>query len=114
AGLIDQRGRIPGLRQILLVDGAAASIGGLLGVSSVTAYIESAAGVAEGARTGLHSVVVGLLFAITIVAAPLAALVPDAATAPALILVGFLMMAPVAQIDFGRLDTAIPAFLTLL
>ena len=62
AGLQDEQGRIPGLRNILIIDGMAASIGGFFGVSSVTAYVESAAGVAEGARTGLHSVVVGLLF----------------------------------------------------
>ena len=114
AGLVDERGRIPGIRKILIVDSLSASIGGLLGASSVTSYIESAAGVAEGARTGLHSVFVGLLFLIAIAAAPLAGLVPAAATAPALILVGFLMISQMARINFNDLPSAIPAFVILL
>jgi AGZA family xanthine/uracil permease-like MFS transporter len=114
AGLMDADGRVPGIRRILIVDSLGASIGGAFGASSVTSYIESAAGVAEGARTGLHTVLVGLLFLLAIFAAPLAGIVPPAATAPALILVGFLMIAQVATLDFARLDTAIPAFVTLL
>lgn len=107
-------GRIPRIRQILIIDSISASIGGLLGVSSNTSYIESAAGVAEGARTGLHSVFVGILFLISIFAAPFAAVVPSAATAPALILVGFLMISQIARIDFENLETAIPAFIVML
>jgi AGZA family xanthine/uracil permease-like MFS transporter len=114
AGLIDSNGRIPRIRQILIIDSLSASIGGMLGTSSVTAYIESAAGVAEGARTGLHSVFVGILFLAAIILAPIAGIVPAAATAPALILVGFLMMAQAARIDFDNLETATPAFLTLI
>lgn len=114
AKLIDARGRIPGVRRLLVVDSLSASIGGMLGVSSVTCYVESAAGVAEGARTGLHSVFVGLFFLLAICLAPLAAAVPAAATAPALILVGLLMVKPLAELDFEKLDEAIPAFLTLL
>jgi AGZA family xanthine/uracil permease-like MFS transporter len=76
--------------------------------------VESAAGVAEGARTGLHSVVVGLLFAACVFAAPLVGVVPKEATAPALILVGFYMIGQFARVDFGKLETAIPAFITLL
>lgn len=113
AGLQDESGRFPGLRRVLLVDSASASIGGLFGASSVTAYIESAAGVAEGARTGLHSVVVGVLFLLAMFAAPVAAIVPASATAPALIVVGFLMCGQVARLDFDALDTAIPAFILL-
>ncbi|AHG93902.1 Xanthine/uracil/vitamin C permease (plasmid) [Gemmatirosa kalamazoonensis] len=113
AGLEDDEGRIPGLKRVLAIDALAASIGGLFGVSSVTAYIESAAGVAEGARTGLHSIVVGLLFALAMFAAPLAAVVPAAATAPALIIVGFLMCAQVTRIDFRTAATGIPAFVLL-
>lgn len=113
-GLMDEKGRFPKARQLLMADSIAASVGGLAGASSVTSYIESAAGVAEGARTGLHSVVVGLLFLLAILAAPLASIIPDCATAPALILVGFLMMAHVADIDFGNYENAIPAFLTIL
>jgi AGZA family xanthine/uracil permease-like MFS transporter len=114
AKLIDDAGRIPGIRRILIIDSISASIGGGLGASSVTSYIESAAGVAEGARTGLHTVVVGLLFMLAIIAAPLAGIVPKAATAPALILVGFLMMSQVAGIHFGDLYRAFPAFLIVL
>lgn len=114
AGLVDEEGRIPRLRQILIVDSLAASLGGLMGASSVTAYIESAAGVAEGARTGLHSVFVGLMFAVAIFLAPVAGIVPAAATAPALILVGFLMTTQVARIDWSEYETAIPAFITLV
>jgi AGZA family xanthine/uracil permease-like MFS transporter len=114
AGLTDEKGRVINVRQILIVDSLAASIGGLLGVSSVTAYVESAAGVAEGARTGLHSVFVGLMFFAAIVAAPIAGIVPGAATAPALILVGFYMIAQITRIDFDDLETAIPAFITLI
>jgi AGZA family xanthine/uracil permease-like MFS transporter len=113
AGLEDENGTIPGLRRILAVDAVSASIGGLFGVSSVTSYIESAAGVAEGARTGLHSVVVGILFAAAAFIAPLAAAVPAPATAPALIIVGFLMCAQVTRIDFRAPATGIPAFVLL-
>ncbi len=112
--LLDSRGRVPKLKQILGVDALGACIGGLMGASSVTAYIESAAGVAEGARTGLHSVVVGLLFLVAIFAAPLAAMVPACATAPALIIVGFLMCSSHLRSDPSKLDTAIPAFITML
>ena len=83
-------------------------------MSSVTSYIESAAGVSEGARTGLHNVVVATLFAACMFAAPLVAIVPAAATAPALIIVGFLMCQQITRMDFTALDTAIPAFLILL
>jgi AGZA family xanthine/uracil permease-like MFS transporter len=112
--LQDREGRIPRLRAVLAVDSISAAIGGALGVSSVTSYIESAAGVAEGARTGLHNVVVAALFAACMFAAPLIAIVPAAATAPALIVVGFLMCQQIVRMDFAELDTAIPAFLILL
>jgi AGZA family xanthine/uracil permease-like MFS transporter len=112
--LHDREGRIPRLRAILAVDSISAAIGGAFGVSSVTSYIESASGVAEGARTGLHNVVVALLFAACMFAAPLVAIVPAAATAPALIIVGFLMCQQIARIDFAALKTAIPAFLILV
>jgi AGZA family xanthine/uracil permease-like MFS transporter len=114
AGLVDERGNVRNIGRILITDSLAASIGGMLGASSVTAYIESASGVAEGARTGLHTVFVGIFFLIAIVAAPIAGIVPAAATAPALILVGFLMISQMAGIDWANLTTAIPAFLILL
>jgi AGZA family xanthine/uracil permease-like MFS transporter len=113
-GLHDRDGGVPRLRSILAIDSISASIGGLFGVSSVTSYIESAAGVAEGARTGLHNVVVAALFAACMFAAPLVAVVPAAATAPALIVVGFLMCQQITRMDFTAVDTAIPAFLILL
>jgi adenine/guanine/hypoxanthine permease len=112
--LHDREGRIPRLRSILAIDAISATIGGTLGVSSVTSYVESAAGVAEGARTGVHNVVVAVLFAACMFAAPLVAIVPAAATAPALIVVGFLMFQQITRIDFTALETAIPAFLILL
>ncbi len=114
ASLHDEQGRVPRLRQILAIDAISASVGGALGASSVTSYIESASGIAEGARTGLHTVTVGVLFLVAMVATPLLGVVPAAATAPALIVVGFLMCAQIVKIDFTALGTAIPAFLTLL
>lgn len=112
--LHDREGRIPALRSILAIDSLSAVIGGAFGVSSVTSYVESAAGVAEGARTGLHNIVVAALFAACMFAAPMIAIVPAAATAPALIVVGFLMCQQIVRMDFAALDTAIPAFLILL
>jgi len=114
AKLIDDHGNIPKIRRILMVDSISAAIGGMLGASSVTSYIESAAGVADGARTGLHSVFVGIFFLLSIIIAPLLGIVPAAATAPALILVGFLMISQMAKVNFDDLQTAVPAFLTLI
>ena len=114
ANVKDEQNRVIGLRRILAVDSASAAIGGFFGVSSVTSYIESASGVSEGARTGLHSVVVGVLFLLCIFAAPLVAMLPAAATAPALIVVGFLMAESITKIDFTKPDIGIPAFVTLL
>lgn len=114
ADLHDAEGRVPKLRRILAIDAISASVGGAFGASSVTSYIESASGIAEGARTGLHTVTVGALFLVALVATPILGVVPAAATAPALIVVGFLMCAQIVKIDFGAMGTAIPAFLTLL
>jgi AGZA family xanthine/uracil permease-like MFS transporter len=114
AGLTDEHGRIPGLRRLLAMDSLGAIIGGWFGVSSATSYIESAAGVAEGARTGTHSVVVGGLFLLAIFIAPVFAVVPAAATAPALIVVGYLMCQQITRIDFMNIRTGLPAFVLLL
>jgi AGZA family xanthine/uracil permease-like MFS transporter len=114
AGLTGRDGMMPRLKQVLAIDAVAALIGGATGASSATAYIESAAGVAEGARTGLHSVFVGLLFLASMALAPLATAVPAVATAPALILTGLLMCRDIGRIDVARLETAIPAFLTMV
>ena len=128
--LLDEEGRPPGLRRILLVDSLAAIGGGATGASSVTSYIESGSGVAEGGRTGLKSVVVGVLFLLALPFSPLISVIggsvpipnPEGGqdilvspvTAPALIVVGFLMMTAVRFIPWERADEAIPAFLTIL
>jgi AGZA family xanthine/uracil permease-like MFS transporter len=114
AGLVAADGTIPRLSRILFADSLAAMFGALMGVSTVTSYIESASGVAAGGRTGLTSVVVGLLFLATLLVAPLVALIPSAATAPALILVGSLMVGALSEVDWADPVTAIPAFLTLI
>jgi AGZA family xanthine/uracil permease-like MFS transporter len=114
AGLLDKDGNPPNAQRILIVDSVAAAAGGAASVSSNTSYIESASGVGEGARTGLASVVTGVCFLISMVVAPLVTLVPYEAATPALILVGFLMMTQVKGIDFGDLEVAFPAFLTII
>jgi AGZA family xanthine/uracil permease-like MFS transporter len=114
AGLSGPDGMMPRLKQVLAIDAIAAIIGGAAGASSATSYIESAAGVTEGARTGLHSVFVGLLFLASMVLAPIATAIPAVATAPALILTGLLMCRDIGRIDVASLDTAIPAFLTVV
>jgi AGZA family xanthine/uracil permease-like MFS transporter len=114
AGLVQKDGTIPRLNRILLTDSVATMVGAMLGVSTVTSYIESAAGVSAGGRTGLTSVVVGVLFLVTLLFAPLVQAIPTAATAPALILVGALMVGAVAEVDWGDPVVAIPAFLTIV
>jgi adenine/guanine/hypoxanthine permease len=114
AGLIAPDGTIPRLNRILLSDSIAMLFGAVAGTSPVTSYVESAAGVAVGGRTGLTSVVVGILFLATLFFAPLVQAIPSAATAPALILVGALMMGALAEIDWSDAAEAIPAFLTMI
>ena len=114
AGLVQTDGTIPRLNRILLTDSVATMVGAMLGTSTVTSYIESAAGVSAGGRTGLTSVVVGALFLVTLLFAPLVQAIPTAATAPALILVGALMVGAVAEIEWGDPVIAIPAFLTIV
>jgi AGZA family xanthine/uracil permease-like MFS transporter len=114
AGMTDERGRVPGVGRLLLVDSVAAAAGGAAGISSNTSYIESAAGVAEGGRTGLTAVVVGVLFLIAILLSPLATLVPFVATGPVLVVVGYLMATLIKDIDFVDLEEGFPALLTLI
>jgi adenine/guanine/hypoxanthine permease len=114
AGLAKPDGSVPGVGRVLLVDSIAAAVGGLAGVSSNTTYIESAAGVAEGARTGFASVVTGVLFLLAVFLAPLAGIIPGVATAPALVLVGYLMFTQVREINVGDLEDGLPALLTLI
>lgn len=113
AGFMDRAGKIPRLKNVLLIDSLGALGGGLLGCSSVTTYVESAAGVAEGGRTGLTSVVCGSLFLLAVFFTPVVAIVPAYATAPALILVGFLLISGVRSIAWDDTTTALPAFLTV-
>ena len=114
AGLIDSKGDIPNNDRILLVDSLAAVAGGAGSISSNTSYIESASGVGEGARTGLASVVTGILFLLTTFLAPLVAVIPYEAATPALVIVGFLMMTQIKGIDWADYGIAIPAFLTII
>ncbi|MBD8606639.1 NCS2 family permease [Aeromicrobium sp. CFBP 8757] len=113
AGLNDADGSPEGAQRILVVDSIAAMAGGAAGVSSNTSYIESASGVGDGARTGLASVVTGLLFLLSTFFAPLVEHIPSEAAVPALVLVGFLMMSQVKNIDWDDVEVAIPAFLTI-
>lgn len=113
AGLLDEQGRVPRLGRLLFVDGVATVVGGAASGSSNTSYIESAAGVGEGARTGLANLVTGALFLLALFLAPLAAVVPGQAAAPALVAVGFLLMAQVRHIDWTDMSIAVPAFLTV-
>jgi AGZA family xanthine/uracil permease-like MFS transporter len=114
ADLVEEDGSIPGIGKLLFVDSIGAAAGGAAGVSSNTSYIESSAGVAEGGRTGLTSVVVGILFLVAIFLSPLAGIVPPQATAPVLILVGFLMTGLIKGIDFGDFEEGFPALLAII
>lgn len=112
--LLDEQGNPPRTRSILVVDSLAAAAGGAGGVSSNTSFIESASGVGDGARTGLASVVTGVLFLLSIFLSPVIALVPYEAATPALVVVGFLMMMQVSGISWKDYEIAIPAFLTII
>jgi AGZA family xanthine/uracil permease-like MFS transporter len=114
AGLANEDGSVPGVGRVLLVDGLAAAIGGAAGVSSNTTYIESAAGVADGGRTGMTSVVTGLLFLVAIFLAPIVQIIPLQAAAPALVLVGYLMFTQIGEIDARDMSIGFPALLTLI
>ncbi len=114
AGLVKPDGEIPRLNRILFADATATVAGSLAGTATVVSYIESAAGVAVGGRTGIASIVTGLLFLIALFVAPLVASIPVAATAPALILVGSLMISAVSEIEWADPMVAVPAFLTLI
>lgn len=114
AGLLDKDGNPPNTKRILIVDSVAAAAGGMGGVSSNTSYIESAAGVGDGARTGLASMVTGGMFLLSIFFAPLVEMVPYEAATPALVIVGFLMMMQVTDISWKNWEISIPAFLTMI
>lgn len=114
AGLLDEEGKLPGINRVLLVDSVAAAAGGLASSSSNTTYIESAAGISEGGRTGLTSVVVGALFLLAIFFSPIAGVIPAEATAPVLVIVGYFMMQAVGEISWRDPAVGIPALLTIV
>jgi AGZA family xanthine/uracil permease-like MFS transporter len=114
AGLAEADGSVPGIGRVLVVDSIAAVAGGMAGISSNTTYIESAAGVAEGGRTGFASVVTGILFLLAIFLSPLAGIIPSAATAPALVLVGYLMFTLIKDVNVADVEDGLPALLTII
>ena len=114
AGLLDEEGKLPGINRVLFVDSVAAAAGGLASSSSNTTYIESAAGISEGGRTGLTSVVVGVLFLLAIFLSPIAGVIPSEATAPILVIVGYFMMQAVGEIAWRDPAIGIPALLTIV
>ena len=114
AGLSREDGSVPGIGRVLFVDSIAAFFGGWMGISSNTTYIESAAGVAEGGRTGFASVVTGLLFLVAIFVTPLASIIPFQATGPALVVVGYLMFTQIKGIDVSDIEDGLPALLTII
>jgi len=114
AGMLDKDGKVPRVKQALFADSIGTFCGAIFGTSTVTTYVESASGVAEGGKTGLTSLATAALFLIALFFAPLFTMVPAAATAPALILVGFFMMSPILKIDFENYTESIPAFITII
>jgi len=114
AGLADEQGHIRKIDRLLGIDAVATMIGALLGTSTTTAYIESGAGIEQGGRTGLTSIVTGLLFLLGLVFIPIIGIVPSYATGPALIMVGLFMMREVVRIDFSKIDEAFPAFVIVI
>ena len=114
AGLLDEKGNVPNIGKALFSDAVGTTVGAMLGTSTVTTYVESASGVAEGGRTGLTALTTGILFLISMIFAPILTAIPGIATAPVLILVGSFMMSPILRINFDDFTEAIPAFLTII
>ncbi len=114
ADMLDKDGRLPKIRGALLADAVGTSVGAVMGTSTVTTFVESASGVAEGGRTGLTSVVAAILFGLSLFLSPIFLAIPSFATAPALVIVGFLMLTSITKIDFNDFTEAIPAFITII
>jgi AGZA family xanthine/uracil permease-like MFS transporter len=114
AKMVDQNGRIKGLDRLLAIDAAASMLGAALGTSTITSYIESAAGIEEGGRTGLTSLVTGICFFLALLFVPIVGIVPKYATAPALVMVGLFMMKEIKRIDFDNLEESLPAFIIIV
>jgi AGZA family xanthine/uracil permease-like MFS transporter len=114
ADFVDKEGNVENIKEILVVDSAAAAVGGFLGASSITTFVESTSGAAEGSRTGLSSVLVGVLFFVFAFFAPVIGMVTEAATCGALVVVGYLMMTEIGEINWKDITSAFPAFITIL
>ena len=114
ANMLDKDGKLPKIKGALLSDAVGTTVGAMCGTSTVTTFVESASGVAEGGRTGLTSLVSAILFALSLFLSPIFLAIPSFATAPALIVVGFLMLTSVTKIDFDDLTEAIPAFIAII
>ena len=114
AGMLNEKGEIPRVKQALFADSVGTTVGAMLGTSTVSTYVESAAGVAEGGRTGLTSLTTGLLFIVAILFAPIFLMIPAAATAPALCIVGLMMLQTIQSIDLEDYTESVPAFITIL
>ena len=114
ADMLDKDGKLPNIKGALLSDAVGTTVGAMCGTSSVTTFVESASGVAEGGRTGLTSIVAGILFALSLLLSPIFLAIPSFATAPALIVVGYLMLTSVTKIDFSDMTEAIPCFIAII
>ena len=114
AELLDENGKLPKIKGALMADAVGTTAGAVLGTSTVTTFVESAAGVAEGGRTGLTAFVTAVLFGLSLLISPIFLAIPSFATAPALVIVGFLMFGSVFKVDFGDAVTAIPAYLCII
>ena len=114
SGMLDEQGRVPRVKQALFADSIGTFVGAILGTSTVTTYVESAAGVAEGGKTGMTALTVAIMFALSLFFAPLFMIIPAAATAPALIIVGLMMITPITKVDLNDFTESIPAFFTII
>lgn len=114
AEFVDEKGDVEDIQPILMVDSAAAAVGGFIGASSITTYVESTSGAAAGARTGLSNIVIGVLFAVCAFFAPVIGMVGGSATCGALVVVGYLMLCDVTDIDWHHIENAFPAFITIV
>lgn len=114
SGMIDENGEILHMKEALMSDAVSTAVGAMVGTSTVTTVVESSSGIAAGGRTGLTSLVTALLFLVAIIFAPIVSVVPAAATAPALIFVGILMLGNIKDVDFGDMSNALPAFCTIV
>lgn len=112
--MLDENGRLPGIKGALLADAIGTTVGAICGTSTISTFVESASGIAEGGRTGLTAMVTGILFVLALFLSPIFLAIPSFATAPALIIVGFMMMQQVTKIDFDDLTEAIPAFIAII